>query len=71
MSFPKNRSPVTAPNAWTPESCKSIYRFTDRRGPFYVGQQMDIFIEALPPTGFAADSAQPPRVFHAQGGRQP
>jgi HlyD family secretion protein len=25
---------------------QAIYRFTDGRGPFYVGQQMDIFIEA-------------------------
>jgi HlyD family secretion protein len=25
---------------------QAIYRFTDRRGSIYVGQQMDIFIEA-------------------------
>ena len=50
---------------------QAIYRFTDRSGSLYVGQQMDIFIEATLPTGFAADSAQPQRVFHAQGGIQP
>jgi len=51
---------------------QAIYRFTERSGPLYVGQQMDIFIEATLPTGFAADnSARPQRVFHAQGGRQP
>jgi len=38
----------------------------------YVGQQMDIFIEAPPPAGFEADtSARLQRVSHAQGGRQP
>ena len=48
-----------------------IYRFTEHSGSLYVGQQMDIFIEATLPAGFAADSARPPRVSHAQGGRQP
>ena len=50
---------------------RAIDRFTERSGPVYVGQQMDIFIEATLPTGFAADSARPPRVFHAQGESQP
>jgi HlyD family secretion protein len=48
-----------------------IYRFTEPSGSLYVGQQMDIFIEATLPAGFEADSALPPRVSHAQRGRQP
>ncbi len=50
---------------------QAIYRFTERSGSLYVGQQMDIFIETPPPTGFAADSARPQPVFHSQGGIQP
>jgi HlyD family secretion protein len=50
---------------------QAIYRFTDRRGPLYVGQQMDIFIAATLPTGFEADSERPQRLFHAQGVIQP
>src|SRR5215467_3625395 len=51
---------------------QAIYRFTEPSGSLYVGQQMDIFIEAPPPAGFEADtSARLQRVFHAQEGRQP
>ena len=49
-----------------------IYSFDPAKLAAYVGQQMDIFIEAPPPAGFEADnSARLQRVFHAQGGRQP
>ena len=50
---------------------QAIYRFTERSGSLYVGQQMDIFIETPPSTGFAADSVRPQRVSQAQGGIQP
>ena len=51
---------------------QAIYRFTERSGSLYVGQQMDIFIEAPPSAGFEADtSARLQRMFHAQEGRQP
>jgi len=51
---------------------QAIYRFTEPSGSLYVGQQIDIFIEAPPPAGFEADtSARLQRVFHAQEGRQP
>jgi HlyD family secretion protein len=49
---------------------EAIYRFTDSSGPLYVGQQMDVFIEALPigtmPVG--TGMAQRPRAG-AQGGQ--
>jgi len=46
MSFPKKSLTGDSTERVDTRVLQAIYRFTDRHGLFYVGQQMDIFIDA-------------------------